>query len=40
MNESDSRVLKSQIDTMKKIVETEKKVDEILATLEKFKVER
>ncbi|CFB70220.1 TPA: Arc family DNA-binding protein [Yersinia enterocolitica] len=40
LNESDSRVLKSQIDTMKKIVETEKKVDEILAALEKFKVER
>ncbi|CAI0819442.1 Arc-like DNA binding domain [Serratia entomophila] len=40
LNESDSLVLKSQIDTMKKIVETEKKLDEILATLEKFKVDR
>ncbi|HHH0020650.1 TPA: Arc family DNA-binding protein [Yersinia enterocolitica] len=40
LNESDSLVLKSQIDTMKKIVETEKKVDKILAALEKFKVER
>ncbi|KKO59223.1 arc-like DNA binding domain protein [Serratia ureilytica] len=40
LNESDSLVLKSQIDTMKKIVETEKKLDEILAALEKFKVDR
>ncbi|CNJ18888.1 putative phage regulatory protein [Yersinia aldovae] len=40
LNESDSLVLKSHIDTMKKIVETEKKVDKILAELEKFKVER
>lgn len=40
LNEGDSLVLKSQIDTMKKLAETERKVDEILATLENFKVVR
>ncbi|MDM3533646.1 Arc family DNA-binding protein [Serratia marcescens] len=40
LNEGDSLVLKSQVDTLKKVVETERKVDEILAALEKFKVNR
>lgn len=40
LNKGDSLVLKSQIDTLKKVVDTERKVDQILAALEKFKVER